>query len=220
MSDPKTYTEEEFLDLQTKSEETKTKLDEFRSNNVKLLKDMDALNAKFDGIDLDNYNEMIKLQQEQKDKTLIDAGKIDELLEERTKAMVKTHGADMEKLTNENTVLNSQLAGLVIDSAVRDSAIKSGVVDTAIDDILLRSKAVFKLTEGQAIPHDGDGNVIYGNSSAEPMTVEEWVKGQQDLAPHLFKSSTGSGSEHGKGFNGAKTENLTALEKLQVGFAR
>ena len=144
MSDPKTYTEEEFLDLQTKSEETKTKLDEFRSNNVKLLKDMDALNAKFDGIDLDNYNEMIKLQQEQKDKTLIDAGKIDELLEERTKAMVKTHGDDMDKLTNENTVLNSQLAGLVIDSAVRDSAVKSGVVDTAIDDILLRSKAVFK----------------------------------------------------------------------------
>jgi hypothetical protein len=220
MSDPKTYTEEEFLDLQTKSEETKTKLDEFRANNVKLLKDMETLSAKFDGIDLENYNEMVKLQQEQKDKTLIDAGKIDELLEERTKAMVKTHGDDMDKLTNENTVLNSQLAGLVIDSAVRDSAVKSGVVDTAIDDILLRSKAVFKLTEGQAIPHDNDGNVIYGSSSAEPMTVEEWVKGQQDLAPHLFKSSQGGGSEHGKGFNGVKSENLTALEKLQVGFAK
>jgi|SaaInlStandDraft_5_1057022.scaffolds.fasta_scaffold12152_3 hypothetical protein len=220
MDDPKTYTEEEFLDLQNKSEETKKKLDEFRTNNVKLLKDMETLSAKFDGIDLDNYNDMLKLQQDQKDKTLIDAGKIDELLEERTKAMIKTHGVDMEKLTSENSVLHSQLAGLVIDSAVRDSATKAGVVDTAIDDILLRSKAVFTLKDGQAIPHDATGSIIYGSSSAEPMTVEEWVKGQQDVAPHLFKSSQGGGSEHGKSFVGAGSKDMTALEKLQYGFAK
>lgn len=220
MSDPKTYTEEEFKDLQSKSDETKTKLDEFRTNNVKLLKDMETLSSKFEGVDLDNYTELLKQQQEHKDKTLIDAGKIDELLEERTKAMIKTHGEDMDKIKGENSTLHNQLAGLVIDGAVRDSAIKSGVVDTAIDDILLRSKAVFNLVNGQAIPHDSDGNTIYGNSSAEPMTVAEWVKGQQDLAPHLFKSSQGGGSEHGKNFVGAGSKNLTALEKLQIGFAK
>jgi len=220
MSDPKTYTEEEFLDLQNKSEETKNKLDEFRTNNVKLLKDMETLNAKFNGIDLENYDEMLKQQQALKDKKLIDAGNIEELLEERTKAMIKTHKTDLEKIQGENTTLHSQLAGLVIDSAVRDSAAKSGVVETAIDDVLLRSKAVFTLKDGQAIPHDAQGNIIYGSSSAEPMTVEEWVKDQQETAPHLFKSSQGAGSEHGKTFIGAGSKDLTALEKLQVGFAK
>jgi len=220
MSEPKTYTEEEFLELQQKADDTRAKLDEFRANNVKLLKDMDALSAKFDGIDLDNYNELLKQQQEQKDKTLIDAGKIDELLEERTKAMIKTHNNELEKIQDENTTLQSQLAGLVIDSAVRDSAVKSGVVETAINDILLRSKAVFNLVDGKAIPHDSDGNIVYGSSSADPMTVEEWVKAQQDEAPHLFKSSQGGGSEHGKAFVGAGSKDMTSLEKLQVGFAK
>ena len=52
------------------------------------------------------------------------------------------------------------------------------------------------------------------------MTVAEWVKGQQDLAPHLFKSSQGSDSKHGKNFIGAGSKDLTALEKLQLGFAK
>ena len=220
MSEPKTYTEEEFLELQQKADDNRVKLDEFRSNNVKLLKDMDALSAKFNGIDLDNYNELLKQQQEQKDKTLIDAGKIDELLEERTKAMIKTHNNELEKIQGENTTLHSQLAGLVIDSAVRDSAVKSGVVETAINDILLRSKAVFNLVDGKAIPHDSDGNIVYGSSSADPMTVEEWVKSQQDEAPHLFKASQGGGSEHGKTFVGAGSKDMTSLEKLQAGFAK
>ncbi|HIO43828.1 MAG TPA: hypothetical protein EYN33_07425, partial [Gammaproteobacteria bacterium] len=66
----KTYSEDEYNGV-------KTKLDEFRSNNVKLMKDMESLTSKFDGIDVEGYNDMVKQQQQQKDKKLIDAGKID-----------------------------------------------------------------------------------------------------------------------------------------------
>ena len=94
------------------------------------------------------------------------------------------------------------------------------VVDTGIDDVLLRSQSVFSLKDGKAVPHDKDGNVIYGEGTSEPMSVKEWVKGQMDVAPHLFKASQGGGSEHGKNFVVSGSKDLSALEKLQMGFAK
>lgn len=211
--DVKMYSEDEYNSV-------KGKLDEFRGNNVKLMKDMETLSAKFDGIDVDGYKDMVKQQQDMKDKKLISEGKIDELLEERTKTMREKHNQELEKIQGLNATLNKQLETLVIDNAVRDSATKSGVVDTGIDDVLLRSQSVFSLKEGKAVPHDREGNVIYGEGTSEPMSVNEWVKSQMEVAPHLFKPSQGGGSEHGKNFVGSGSKELSALEKLQVGFAK
>ena len=209
----KTYSEDEYNSV-------KGKLDEFRGNNVKLMKDMETLSAKFDGIDVDGYKEMVKNQQDMKDKKLISEGKIDELLEERTKTMREKHNQELDKIQGLNGTLNKQLETLVIDNAVRDSATKAGVVDTGIDDVLLRSQSVFTLEKGKAVPHDPNGNIIYGEGTSEPMSVQEWVKGQMEVAPHLFKSSNGSGSEHGKNYVGSGSKDLSALEKLQIGFAK
>jgi hypothetical protein len=209
----KTYSEDEYNNV-------KDKLDEFRGNNVKLMKDMETLSAKFDGIDVDGYKEMVKNQQAMKDKKLISEGKIDELLEERTKTMREKHNQELEKIQGLNGTLNKQLETLVIDNAVRDSATKAGVVDTGVDDVLLRSQSVFTLEKGKAVPHDPNGNIIYGEGTSEPMSVQEWVKGQMEVAPHLFKSSNGSGSEHGKNYVGSGSKDLSALEKLQIGFAK
>ena len=181
----KTYSEEEYGSL-------KTKLDEFRSNNVTLLKKQEELETKFNGIDLDSYNDMIQQARDLKDKKLIDEGKIDELLEERTKSMREEHNNALEGMKGEQSNLTKKLEHLLIDNAVRDSALKAGVVDTAIDDV----------KEGQAVPHDKDGNIIFGNGNSDPMSVNEWVKGLTESAPHLFNASTGSGSQHGSSFNG------------------
>lgn len=211
--DVKTYSEDEYNSV-------KGKLDEFRGNNVKLMKDMETLSAKFDGIDVDGYKEMVNQQQALKDKKLISEGKIEELLEERTKTMREKHNQELDKIQGLNGTLNKQLETLVIDNAVRDSATKAGVVDTGVDDVLLRSQSVFTLEKGKAVPHDPNGNIIYGEGTSEPMSVQEWVKGQMEVAPHLFKSSNGSGSEHGKNYVGSGSRDLSALEKLQLGFAK
>jgi type VI protein secretion system component VasK len=213
VEEAKTYTEDEYNSV-------KGKLDEFRGNNVKLMKDMETLNTKFDGIDVDSYNDMLKNQQAQKDKKLIDAGKIEELFAEREKGLKTAQDKELQAKEAEIQTLNTQLATLVIDNAVRDSAAKAGVVDTGIDDVLLRSQSVFTLNDGKAVPHDTNGNVIYGEGTSEPMSVAEWVKGQMAIAPHLFKASSGSGSEHGKNFVGGGTSDMSPLEKLSAGFAR
>lgn len=208
-----TYSEEEFTNQ-------KTKLDEFRSNNVKLMKDMESLTTKFEGIDVDAYADMVSKQEKLNNKKLIDAGKIDELLDEKTKSMREVHNKELSKTNEVNQSLQNQLAKLVIDNAVRDSATKAGVVDTGMDDILLRSKSVFSLKDGKAIPTDNAGNTIFGHGTSEPMTVSEWVNAQQDVAPHLFKSSSGSGSAHGTRAMGTNNKTLTSIQKLEQGFAK
>ena len=129
--EPVVYSHEEFTNQ-------KTKLDEFRSNNVKLMKDIQTLSDKFEGVDIDNYKDLISKQEKLNNKKLIDAGKIDELLDEKTKSMREVHNKELSKTNEVNQSLQDQLAKLVIDNAVRDSATKAGVVDTGMDDILLR----------------------------------------------------------------------------------
>lgn len=202
MSDEKTYSESEYNEL-------KTKLGEFRDSNINFKKDMEKLQTdlkKFDNIDVGKYNEMVKLQQDKDDKKLIDAGKIDELVEERVKRIQEDHAKEYGKLQDQNTSLNSQLEGLMIDSAVRNQAIKSGVVQTAIDDVMLRAKSTFKMKDGEVIPMDAQGNVIYQTGTTEPVTVDGWVKNLTESAPHLFSPSNGGGSQHGShGQGGSKT---------------
>jgi|FLMP01.1.fsa_nt_emb hypothetical protein len=208
-----TYTQEEFNGI-------KDKLNQFRVNNVKLKEDMETLSQKFEGIDIDSYQDMLSNQEAMKTKKLIDAGKIDELLEEKTKQMREVHNKELGKTTQVNQSLQEQLAKLVIDNAVRDSATKAGVVDTGMDDILLRSKSIFSLKDGKAVPTDAQGNTIFGHGTSEPMSVNEWVNAQMDVAPHLFKSSSGSGSAHGTRPNGTNSQKLTSIQKLEQGFSK
>ena len=208
-----TYSEEEFKGVNSK-------LKEFRDNNVKLIKDMETLSSKFEGIDVDAYQDMLSKQEAMKTKKLIDAGKIDELLDEKTKSMREVHNKELSKTNEVNQSLQDQLAKLVIDNAVRDSAMKAGVVETGMDDILLRSKSIFSLKDGKAVPTDAQGNTIFGHGTSEPMSVNEWVKAQMDVAPHLFKSSSGSGSSHNARPNGTGTQNLTSIQKLEQGFSK
>lgn len=175
----------------------KSKLDDFRSNNVKLLKDLETMQGKFKNVDLDQYNNLLQAHNDGTDKKLLDEGKIEELFEERTKRMREAHNEELGKVQGENDTHRRQLEGLMIDASVRDSATKQGVAPTAMDDVILRAKTIFKLKEGQATPFDSDGNVVYASGSAEPMSVDAWVKGLTGTAPHLFSPSNGGGSQHG-----------------------
>jgi len=191
----KTYSESDYNAM-------KSKLDEFRANNVALLKDKEEISTKYKGVDLDVYNDMLQQSQNLKDKKLLDEGKIEELMEERSKLMREEHNQVVENMKGQQLDLTKKLEHLLIDSAVRDSAVKAGVIDTAIDDVVLRSQSIFSIKEGKAVPHDSSGNVIFGDGNSDPMGVSEWVKGLTESAPHLFNASTGGGSKHGSNFSG------------------
>ena len=64
----------------------KEKLDEFRTTNVTLRKQIEDLNAKFEGIDPDVFRELNEKAEKERTKKLIAADKVDELVAERVNA--------------------------------------------------------------------------------------------------------------------------------------
>lgn len=171
----------------------KARLDEFRDGNVALKKQIEELQAKFNGIDPEAARELLEQQKKQRNKELIEAGKVEELLAERVSSMRAEYENALKALHEEKSTLATTLEGLVIDNALRDAAVKNGVRPSAIEDVLLRGKRVFKLQEGQAVGMDGD-RPLYGKDGS-PMSVSEWVSGLSNQAPHLFEISTGSNAK-------------------------
>lgn len=193
---------------------SKTKLDEFRENNVRLLKDLE----KFKDIDPVKHAELLRQQQALQEKKLIEAGEVDKVVEQRVGQMKTEYETRIGALTQENTLSKRQLESLLIDSAVRDAAIKSGVQPSAVEDVLLRAKTTFQIKDGQSVPMDSNGGVIYGKDGTTPMSVSDWTTGLKKTAPHLFLGSQGGGAQgSGGGGAGMDMSKMTPTQKITAG---
>ena len=178
---------------------SKTKLDEFRNNNVNLSRQLDELNAKFKDVDPELYAQLASEHQKLKDKKLIDAGKIDELVEERVKQLRGTLEGERDTFKGRYETTRSRLETVLIDNEVSRYAVESGCVETALDDIVMRARAQFKLDkDDKAVAMDGE-KIVYGGDGVTPMSIKEWMGALVSKAPHLFKGASGGGASGGGG---------------------
>ena len=184
----------------------KTKLDEFRTTNVSLLKERDDLKKRYEGIDPDEVRKLVENR-------------------------IKGVKADLEKqitaLTTERDTMTARLTSIQIDQGVLTVATKRGLRPTAIPDITARARSIFRLVNGVPTAFEPDGKAVrYGKDGLTPMTLEEWVDAQVSEAPHLFESNAGGGAAgNGSGGVGNKTPvknpfaratwNLTEQMKLE-----
>lgn len=203
--------------LQVEGAVDKARLDEFRDNNTKLMRELEA----FKGIDPKKVQEMQETQRKLEEKKLIDAGDFEGLVSQRVATMKQSYEDQINQLTQTLNTSNRQLEVLLIDNAVREHAIKSGVIPTAVDDVLLRAKTVFKVEEGRPVAKDAKGNTLYGKDGQNSLSLGEWLGGLKDQAPHLFVPSTGSGAHHSKGTTGNPGgANLSAAQKIAQGLSK
>ena len=175
----------------------RAKLDEFRTNNINLVRERDALRQQYDGIDPVKARDLLEKSQKEHDRKLIDAGKVDELLIQRVEAMRTDYEAQLKSEAMKSQSLQSQLEGLLIDGAIRDEAARAGIRGSAVEDVLLRGRNVFKLVDGKAVPMQAD-EVMFGKTG-EAMSMREWLHGLASSAPHLFEPSRGAGAAGGTG---------------------
>lgn len=192
------------------------KLDEFRNTNIDLLRKLDG----FKGVDPTKYQTLLGLEKKLTDKELIEAGKVDEVVQSRIKTMSSEHEATVSTLNGQLSIANKQLESLLIDSAVRVKALEAGVLPTAVDDVMLRAKTVFKIVDGQAVPHSND-KPMYGKDGVNVMSVDEWVGSLAKSATHLF------GQTQGGGAGGTRTSSrpgggkvLTSVQKIAAGLGK
>lgn len=175
----------------------KSKVDEFRDNNTELKRQLEAALGKVPTAEqLEEYKQLKAEADKLKTKKMIEAGKVDELVEEKVKAMRADLEGQIATLAKQRDTLNSQLETLLIDNGLQSAAVAAGVEEHAMEDVLLRGRGVFKVKDGKAIPHDKDGKIIYGKDGSTPQAMSEWLAGLSSTAKHLFKQSSGGGAQN------------------------
>jgi len=163
---------------------------------------------KFKDIDPEKAKEAQRKLQEIEDKQLLDAGKVDELLKVRTERMkadydnqISAFNKNIDGLKREVSEANKTVAEVLIDNSIRSAAIKAGITEAAVDDVVLRGQRLWTLKNKQPVAIKDD-QIIYGKDPNKPITIDEWVGGLQQEAPHLFKASAGAGTPPNQGGGG------------------
>ena len=193
----------------------KSKLDEFRTTNVKLMKDLE----KFKDVDPVKYTELMTEHRKIQEKEWIEAGEIDKVVEQRVTQMRTDFETREAGYKTNAQVMTAQLEKLLIDNNVREAATKMGVRPTAVDDVLLRARTMYKVKDGNAVPFNAKGEIVYGKDGTSPMAISDWVESLKGTADHLFTPSSGGGSQGGA-IPGNGTANLTATQKIAQGLRK
>jgi len=206
----------------------KSKADELRNHNIELRKQIEERDARFEGIDPDEFRRLADEKRKLEEEKQLKAGEVDKVVENRVKGLKADWDKQFSTVTAERDALTSRLTAIQIDQGVLTAATKRGLRPTALPDITARARNVFKLVNGAPRAFEADGQTVrYGRDGVSPMTLEEWVDGQTSDAPHLFESNAGGGAASNGGGAAAgsnrsvknpfrkDTWNLTEQMKLQ-----
>jgi hypothetical protein len=219
----------------------KSKLDEFRENNIKVSTERDQFKTRAEalagivGEDADAFvtelTELREVAQKVKDGKLKGDDSVAKEVENRVATMrqdserqiqaaTKEVGAWKEKaLAAESKFKRSQVASAVTNAVI---AAESGVEPSALPDILERAYKTFQVTDdGGLLAKDGE-LTLYGGDGSTPLTVAEWVGKLKDSAPYFFKGSSGggaggnSGGARPAGMSEADFQKLPPAKRLEL----
>lgn len=193
----------------------KTKLDEFRNNNIALSRERDELKNKVTtysslvGEDPEKakgeLNELRTTYQRVKDGSLKGSDAIEAAVKERIKdtetnyqGQLATLGTKLQEKDASVAALADQLNRSLIDRDVTNAVLAgdSGVNPAALPDILTRAYGTFKVVNGQLVAKSGDA-VIYGSDGVTPLKPKEWLAKVLKDSPYLGKQSAGGGANGG-----------------------
>ena len=173
----------------------KSKLDEFRSTNVSLLKQLEEHKQRFEGIDPDEVKKLAEEKRKLEEAQQLKAGEVERVLESRVKAATSPLEKQLAGVTVERDSLHARLSAIQIDQTVLTEATKRGLRATAIPDITARARNTFRLVNGVPQAFEADGQTArVGKDGLTPLTVAEWIDAQVSDAPHLFAANAGGGA--------------------------
>lgn len=209
------------------SSEDGEKLKEFRDRNIQLGKELDKarselgeLKKKVDGLDFEKYERAMqaldKLEGEE-DRKLIEEGKLEEVVERRTRAAIQAYVdkldakdkayKDLEKKYSET---RNHLGRRTLEQAAQLQINELGLRPQAgsLTDILSRVRSTFQMSgEDKFEAKDENGEPLYGEDGS-PLTLTEYIRDHlAQKATHLFQAAKGgdaSGNDSGRGTPGGQ----------------
>lgn len=185
---------------------------------------------KWDGMDNEAVKSLMDQVANNEEMKLLSEGKHDEVLERRTKMLKKDYE---DRITALDTVIlghekvitqkNNKLTELVIDGNMREAYVSLGFEPTAMRDQIRSGREVFKMDdEGNAVPRDTSGNIIFGTDGKTPMSPTEWLKSEAETKKYLQPASNGSGASHQRGQKGSgfDSANASSIDKIRYGLEK
>ena len=187
----------------------KAKLDEFRTNNVTLQKQLAELTQRFEGIEPEQVKALMAEKQKLEEAKHLKEGEVEKLLESRTRSLKSDLEKQITGLATERDALTSRLVEIEINQGVTLAATKRGLRPSAIPDAVARARKVFQLVNGVPTAFEPDGKTVrYGRDGVTPLTLDEWAEGLATEASHLFESAAGGGAVgHNSGGVGSVRKN-------------
>lgn len=220
----------EFV-LNVEDGDFKKRLSEFRNNNIDMAKKLEAAQEQitqlaaavkqFEGLDPKLARDALDKMRANEDKKLLDEGKIEELIAQRTERMRQDHltqvdalSKKLEAASGEAKTFKSRLYDHMIDSSLQTAVTGVAAVRPgAMRDILARGRSLWRLEDnGDLVPRNEKGDILYGKDGTRPMTMDEWSQGLLQEAPYLFEGSAGGGSRGNAGDG-----DRTGLRMVKVG---
>lgn len=218
-------TEDGFI-LDIDDKEYRGKISEFRDNNIALKRQLDAAREaekeleklratvqKYGDLDPEKAREAMSRIQEIEEQNLLDAGKMDEVIAQRTERMRQDYEGRLQALSKKHETTDGELKHFrsLYTNTVIEAGLQRAVSEVAapragaMQDILARGRTVWSVDEqGNPVPRDAQGTVRYGKDGKEPITMKEWAEALVLDAPYLFEGSAGGGSTGSRGDNAGK----------------
>lgn len=212
------------------------KVEQFRANNISLLRERDTLQAMMtklkplvgESVDdfITRFNELEGTAKKVKDGQLKTSDAVEAEVENRVQAMktdlqsqlnaeaAKRAASDKRAEGAEDKLRRSIIERYVTEAVINEA---SGAAPSALKDILTRAYNVFHVEgETKVVIKDGELTRI-GVDGITPMTPLEWLAGLRKEAPHLFKASNGGGaSGGGQGGGSGGTGQMEGLTKEEI----
>ncbi|MCO7566441.1 hypothetical protein NJI34_28660 [Pseudomonas sp. S 311-6] len=194
---------QKFLDGEVSG--LKSKNTELIGSNKAIKAELDKLKGQFDGLDIEAVKGLLVKAGQDEETKLIAEGKLDEVISRRTERL-RSDLDKQVKAANERAdkaeAFAAKYSDKVLADSIRAAAIKAGALPEAAEDIILRARGTFKLSEdGEPIATDRDGEVIYGKDGKTPLSPLEWAESLRETASHLWPRAQGAGQT---GDNGGK----------------
>ena len=139
----------------------KSKLDEFRSSNVELIKERDDLKERFKDIDPDEVRKLMAEKRRLEEEQQLKAGEFNKVLENKLNALKEHHGKELTAKSVALEAATKQLTAIQIDQAVVSEATQRGLRATALQDVTARAHSVFQLVNGVPTAYEADGTTQF-----------------------------------------------------------
>lgn len=178
-----------------------TKLQEFRDNNIKLIKEKEqtvkeleelrSLKTRFDGVDPDEYKLLKEKHSKLEKKGIKDDDDVDKVFAEKIEkalAPVKKELESQKILAQEaqkkadKAKMREVIGGALVKAGARQDALDYLLVKA--DDFFLADNGEIKAKEGKTSPKDG----------VSPITAEEWIQSAVKEHSFAFEKSQGGGA--------------------------